>query len=224
MGFYRGPNIVTDGLVLYLDAANTRSYPGTDNTWTDLSGNGNHGTLNGPTFNSENNGSIVFNNSKHVVSGNVTYGNSFTLSVWFKPNNNTIQSGLGSTIFASSPNTQGYPIWVMVNGLKLVVYCYSVNTSTFQRTDKSFIDNTWNNITVTATISSTSNIYLNGVLDSTFTAGSVAAQTVFTIGDLRPDRGIGYKGSVGISKLYNRSLTTSEVLQNYNATKSRYGL
>jgi hypothetical protein len=58
---FTGPNIVTDGLVLYLDAANQKSYPGTGTTWNDLSGNGNNGTLvNGPTFNSDNNGSIVF--------------------------------------------------------------------------------------------------------------------------------------------------------------------
>jgi hypothetical protein len=61
MGFYRGANVVTSGLVLALDAANTKSYPGSGTTWSDLSGNGNTGTLtNGPTFNSANGGSIAF--------------------------------------------------------------------------------------------------------------------------------------------------------------------
>jgi hypothetical protein len=55
MGFFRGPKIVTDGLILALDAASPRSYPGTGTTWYDLSGQGNNGTLvNGPTFSSAN--------------------------------------------------------------------------------------------------------------------------------------------------------------------------
>ena len=59
---YTGPNIITDGLVLALDAASPRSYPGTGTTWYDVSGYGNNGTLtNGPTFDSGNGGSIVFN-------------------------------------------------------------------------------------------------------------------------------------------------------------------
>jgi hypothetical protein len=61
MGFYRGPQIVRDGLVLYLDAANTKSYHGSGTTWSDLCGNGNDGTLiNEPTFDSGNLGSIQF--------------------------------------------------------------------------------------------------------------------------------------------------------------------
>jgi hypothetical protein len=61
MAFNYSPKIIQDGLVLYLDAANTKSYPTTGTTWTDLSRSGNNGTLiNGPTFNSGNGGSIVF--------------------------------------------------------------------------------------------------------------------------------------------------------------------
>jgi hypothetical protein len=64
MGFYRGPNVVTNGLVLNLDAANTKSYVSGSTTWRDLSGNGNNGTLvNGPTFSSNYGGGIVFNGS-----------------------------------------------------------------------------------------------------------------------------------------------------------------
>ena len=61
MGLSHSPNIVTDVLVLCLDAANRRSYPGSGNSWLDLSGNGNNGTLtNGPTYSSANGGSLVF--------------------------------------------------------------------------------------------------------------------------------------------------------------------
>ena len=65
---YGAPSIVTDGLSLYLDAANTRSYPGSGTAWYDLSGNVNHGTLvNGPTFDSGNAGSIVFDGTNKYV-------------------------------------------------------------------------------------------------------------------------------------------------------------
>ena len=61
MSINYNPRIVTDGLVLLLDAGNTKSYPGTGTTWTDISRNGNNGTLtNGPTFDSANGGSLVF--------------------------------------------------------------------------------------------------------------------------------------------------------------------
>ena len=64
MAIIDGPRIPTSGLIFYLDAANTRSYPGSGTTWTDLSGNGNTGTLtNGPTYSSANGGQIVFDGS-----------------------------------------------------------------------------------------------------------------------------------------------------------------
>ena len=69
MAIKHSPRIVTDGLVLYLDAANTKSYPGSGTTWTDISGKSNNGTLtNGPTFDSGNKGTIVFDGSNDYVS------------------------------------------------------------------------------------------------------------------------------------------------------------
>ena len=73
MSLSRGPKIVTNGLVLYLDAANKKSYPGSGTTWTDLSGNNNTGTLtNGPTFDSNNGGSIVFDGTNDYVSNTMS--------------------------------------------------------------------------------------------------------------------------------------------------------
>jgi hypothetical protein len=69
MAFFHSPRIVTDGLVLALDAANSLSYPGSGTTWTDLSGKGNNGTLvNGPTFSPTNGGSIVFDGTNDYIS------------------------------------------------------------------------------------------------------------------------------------------------------------
>jgi hypothetical protein len=104
-----GPNIVTDGLVLALDAANTKSYPGSGTVWKDLSGNGNNGTLiNGPTFDTGNLGSIEFDGVDDWTSfGNIlnTGTSDFTISAWVKStstatgNNNGIvyKRGTGSS-------------------------------------------------------------------------------------------------------------------------------
>jgi hypothetical protein len=83
MGFNYSPKIVTDGLVLYLDAANSKSYPGSGTTWGDLSRGGNNGTLvNGPTFSSANGGSLVFNGTNQYASVLNTTGINFTLACW----------------------------------------------------------------------------------------------------------------------------------------------
>ena len=88
---FTGPNIIKDGLVLTLDASSQRSYPGSGTTWYDLSGNGNNGTLtNGPTFDSGNGGSIVFDGTNDYVNGpttNSVIGNNISLislSAWVK--------------------------------------------------------------------------------------------------------------------------------------------
>ena len=80
-----GGNIVTDGLVLLLDAANTKSYVSGSTIWNDLSRSGNTGTLtNGPTYNSSNGGSIVFDGSNDFIEGTITVPTSFTFNVWLK--------------------------------------------------------------------------------------------------------------------------------------------
>jgi hypothetical protein len=88
---YNGPNIIKDGLVLYLDATNTKSYPRTGTTWTDLTGNGNDGTLiNGPTFDSGNNGSIVFDGAddySRINSFNSDNEDELSVFCWVYPTN-----------------------------------------------------------------------------------------------------------------------------------------
>ena len=97
MAFFRGPNVVTNGLVLALDAANTKSYVSGSTTWNDLSGNNNSGSLvNGPTFNSANLGSIVFDGvDDYINCGNSSTLNiteTFTISLWINSTRNNIQS------------------------------------------------------------------------------------------------------------------------------------
>ena len=81
-----GPDIVTNGLVLYLDAANNRSIVSGSTTWFDLSRNGNTGSLiNGPTYSSANGGSIVFDGANdYVACGNLTTLNNMSIGMWVK--------------------------------------------------------------------------------------------------------------------------------------------
>ena len=90
MGFYDGPSIVTNGLVLSLDAADKNSYPGSGTVWTDLSGNNIIGTLtNGPTFNSQNGGSIFTDGTDDWISTpySGSAADSYTFSAWFNNDN-----------------------------------------------------------------------------------------------------------------------------------------
>ena len=87
MGVAYNSRIVTDGLALCLDAANSKSYPGSGSTWTDLSGNGNNATLtNGPTYSSANGGSIVFDGVNDYVAPtgltNALWQGNWTVSFW----------------------------------------------------------------------------------------------------------------------------------------------
>ena len=103
MGIAYNPRTITDGLVLCLDAANTKSYPGSGTTWTDLSGRGNTGTLtNGPTYSSANGGSIVFDGTDDIVNTSYVSSNAFTWSVWFKTN--VVSSGYRNIISIPTPN------------------------------------------------------------------------------------------------------------------------
>ena len=232
MGFYRGPNIVTDGLVLALDAANTKSYPGSGTTWRDLSGNNNSGSLaNGPTFSSDNRGSIVFDGSDDYV--NIPYvgntSNSFTFIIVMKCNNMTSDTALNrQTLFGLSQNDNSafrqfdVEIWG--------------NTGAGFRGNGGAIENvnffgySWalgvnaNNINIyTITLNSTGHsIYVNGVLRNTISQTATADFNSIVLGTRLAGNlwnGICYSFS-----MYNRVLSTSEVAQNYNATKTRFGL
>ena len=101
------PSIVTDGLVLCLDAANTKSYPGSGTTWTDISGRGNNGTLtNGPTFSSDDGGSIVVDGSNDFiltprVTGTGLSNRSVSWGIWVNPSSTS-----GNIMSMSSSNPQ----------------------------------------------------------------------------------------------------------------------
>ena len=223
MGLSHSPSIVMNGLVLCLDAGNTRSYPGSGTTWADLSGNRNSGTLtNGPTYSSANGGSIVFDGANDYTdcsspsSLQITVG---TISAWFN---------------ATNANSGYCPILIKENAWSLyvlgnILITYDWGGGGNRSTGITVGNSTWNYaaMTFTETVGTPSNnaiIYLNGSAVLTTTVKNVSQLLPVEIGGTPRNSGQWLNGRVSQASIYNRVLTASEVRQNFNATRGRFGI
>ena len=226
-------NIVTDGLVLHLDAGRVSSYGGDGTTWRDLSGNNNNGTLqNGVGFSAEEGGSLIFdgaNDYVDVIETTDTFSGSFTVNLWYY----------------AKINTGGYRIFFETNGYRvssgagLAMYQYDdfwsiwgrpttngSNTNMINTSAGSLGLNVWKNITLTRDINTGSLVlYLNGVSSGSYsgnTADYYKLNTTrkYNIGGGRTE----YFSNSNISQvsIYNKALTATEIQQNYNALVGRY--
>ena len=222
MGVLYNSRIVTDGLVLCLDAGDRMSYPGAGTTWTDLSKNRNNGTLvNGPTFNSANGGSIVFDGSNDRVDTGVNPatlvgdGNPATISAWFYPSTTNQRM-----IFGQGTTSRFYIEQYNRNG-SLVAH-WGFGDSQNSPTSQAFINtNTWYNYTATYD-GSIAKGYLNGInTDTTSIGGSKTYSGSLSVGSWGLS-GFYFSGRISTVNVYNRDLSSTEVLQNYNATKGRF--
>jgi hypothetical protein len=224
MAFVHSPKIVTDGLVLALDAGNVKSYPGSGTTWLDKSGFGNNGTLiNGPTFNSGNGGSIVFDGVDDYVNLG-TIGTSipsyFTWQIIVKPisfpsrliwTRNNGNSGIWLNLDSSSAQfTIGQILDYFISGTFSLNIVYFLNYVIDNDQWKMYVNGSLlNSINISTQRTQSDNVYVSGVIlnnDGTLRSGTFSSQSTYSI------------------SYYNRALSASEVLQNYNATKGRFGL
>ena len=250
MGLLHSPRIVTDGLILCLDAANKRSYPGAGTTWTDLTANKNNGTLtNSPTFSRNNGGRFSFDGSNDYCefAENEKYNfqptQPFSVFCWM------IKSGSYAAVLANMKSSSPYQGWDIWNEDSTHISMHLISSWNGKNAIKLRVDYTdqqsikyfgyaydgscpANN---TDTLNSV-NFYVDGELyttgkevadgagsfDSTSETISYPAGQKFRIGSR-------YTGQYGPSNLfavhiYNKALTANEVQQNYNATKARFGL
>ena len=221
MAFIHSPKIVTSGLVLCLDAANKLSYPSTGTSWYDLSNNLNNSALtNGPTFNGGNGGSIVFDGVDDCVvvnsNASILSTTAYTKVAWFYPTNFTTYNNI-----ISGGNSGQHAFW-LAGGNKLNSG-HNGNWSTVVSTTTLSL-NTWYFGAVTFNITTGWILYLNGVSENT----NVSTTTFVGNGEiLLAAYGTGanvFTGRIACGLVYNRVLTATEVLQNYNATKTRFGL
>lgn len=218
MSFNYSPKIVTDGLVLYLDAANRNSYPGTGSVWTDLSRSGINGTLTnmGSTgYSSSNNGVIVFDGTNdYVLHNSLDLGTICSWGLWFKYNNLS-----GTQVILGSNITNYYSLFYLSN-----IFYVNYNGSFAQLSYPTGLSvDTWYNVFLTRN-GLTITVYLNGVSIGTMTGGSSSLSTIFAVIGAETTTRYYLKGNISNVSVYNRVLSSSEVLQNYNATKSRFGL
>jgi hypothetical protein len=269
MAFGNGPRIVTDGLVLSLDAADRNSYPGSGTTWFDLSGNGNNSTLtNGPAFSSNKNGSIVLDGvndridvpkSLNGFTYNIHYDLNWTIECWIYTNtfdgspqtykmiygnyngcNYTVYKGNAAGITMYSTTNQSQISLAFNYGPRNISpgsQCPDISTSWTNAQVGSYLwglQNRWAHFVMTSDDGTTLKLYIDGT-------------------QIGPDKTVGFKNSqnridntliatsnyswggdftgnsanqidFSICKIYNRPLSSSEIQQNYNAQKSRFGL
>jgi hypothetical protein len=239
MAFSFQPKMITDGLVLYLDAANTKSYPGSGTTWSNLIEQSISGSLtNGPTFNTANGGSIQLDGTNDYVN----LGNSSTL----KPARLTLSMWVNLSI------TSSYTGWLFDGGYEnsnkgyTMIFRSDNVFAFFVRNDQqganqntegigvrsvvsttTFVTSSWYNVTGVYD-KTNAYIYVNGILEKSgsFTNDISYSSTAVWIGNYvsSPNAGVITKGNIGITSLYNRALSATEILQNYNALKGRFGL
>ena len=218
------PRIVTDGLVLALDAGNTKSYPGSGTTWYDLSGKGNNGTfvnMGSSNLDSANGGSLTFDGTDEYITlasqvlFNIT-GSAF--SVWFTVGIDFSSNyGGRGIILGSSVGTKYNRLFAISgrNGLQ-----GETNTNEEYYLTGLTIYNGWNNVQVSFE-NSVAKTYLNGVLgqtSSTLTNDLTLDQISSSASDAN------YQGKIAQVSMYNRALTASEIQQNFNALRGRFGI
>lgn len=239
MGFSRGPSIVTDGLVLALDAANEKSYPGSGTTWFDISGNGfNTNRFVGVTYEEINNGALRFNGSSNPMEQTNFYNPS---------SNNPIFLG---TSPSSNNNWNGdstYEMWVRPLSLGGSNTGHIVSDNNYNEGEVEFRDDRircrWGsdnviNYTFTPDTSKwyhivmlhsrESTVYRLRLLVDMIQRGNTTTSISGSSSSYGPDNrltiGHLFDGYISMIKIYDKVLTDDEILQNFNATKSRYEL
>ena len=235
MALGHGPTVITDGLVLALDAADRNSYPDSGTTWTDLSGNGNNGTFVGTTTFDSSTNSISFD------SGSNTYVQTpfnslltdISISVWFNAQvqDSDSGSGLRPIVILGDFLTQG-PLEISiirsgdVNVGRLRFGIGSDDPVYRYVTNERYDDQNWHNV-VLVKDDTTMNVYIDGNLEvSGVYDNDILYDTsiALRIGGGTSNTARRFLGKVATTSVYNRALTSTEVSQNFNALRGRFGI
>ena len=239
MGVAGGPDMIENGLVLSLDAADRNSYVSGSTNWFDLSGVNRSGSLiNGPTFNTGSGGSVIFDGVDDLMEGNdgglFNFGTGdFSIDVWMKYN--TLQIGYKSIFSRGNPSVGTKRWFYLAKYHADNKFLFAVDDDILKKeviSNTVAQVNTWYHLTGVRRAGNASELYINGIFESSqsdagnsldanlsdclfrFAAHRGAAQVAYEFCDCTISNG----------KIYNRALSASEVLQNYNATKTRFGL
>lgn len=234
MALQHSPSIVTSGLVMCLDAGNPRSYAGAGTQWRDASGNTNNGTLiNGVGYNSSNLGTLVFDGVNDYVSiaNNISLRPTTELTIEYVIKGTTPTGWCPVLGYGNGDYTNGnYLVWVE-NGGPLQSLCRVSNNGVIeyrQSSGENISSSDFKYMSFTMKIGDAMRSYYNGT--STGNVISLPAGGIFHYGGtVSPYQIVGLggawlNGSISMIRLYNKALTATEVLQNFNATRGRYGI
>jgi len=228
MGLGHSPSIVTSGLLLCLDAGNTKSYPGSGSSWTDLSGNGRTATIyNSPTYNSTNGGTLDLNSSNQYADiasfANYNFGSAITIGFWHYNSStnigkyrgvvcNTYASGTGFD-FRYGSEDSGTRLYAIIN---TTVSSYSLTTTSNADT-WGYYSFTYNGTTLS--------LYKNGALTGSTSASGSLSSVNDSVDIGRNANSAEYlNGRLANVHIYSSALSAAEVLQNFNALRGRFGL
>lgn len=227
MGIFYSPRLVNTGLLVSLDAANVRSYPGSGTSWYDLSGLGNTMTIYGSATTSTIGGATAFNldaDGKYFqgsLSGTMPTTNA-TLEAWIYPGASEVTAGDRGTIILLSGGSGIYMSWNKSNGY-LSNYWYSHSPEGYHegngpssRSAWTHWCSVWNN--------SDGKLYqwVNGVRTEVTTSGNASTGTDLRIG--REDSSRQFSGGIAVIRVYNTALTHDDVTNNFNALRKRFGV
>jgi len=217
---FRQCDFVSSGLIHHLDAGNSSSYSGSGTTWTDLSSSGNNGTLtNGPTYSSSSAGGYIDfdggNDSVRTSSEMFNPNANFTFSAWV----NADSVSTTHTIVSDRNDSGSFQLRIS-GGSWQIVDSYVVDVGMFNNSSPIATDY-WYNITVSRS-SNTYSLYVNGRIVSSFTSSNVYSRGPKDIGTNYTTTEL-WNGKVSQVMSYNRALSATEILQNFNHFKVRYG-
>lgn len=228
--YKRRPSMVSmnGGPVLCLDAGSKLSYPGTGTTWTDLSGNGNNGTLtNGPTFDSTNGGSLVFNGSNQYAELTNAANDlvDFTVCCMFK----TTQTSVGLLVskLVNYGSGAGWGLFLSNGSVRLILQQNGSQWGVYY-TAGGYANGLWHYAAAVISGRTLSAMYVDGVAKSTtLTAGtawtSYSNAVPIRIGtDALPE--FFFTGNIAVPQVYNRALSATEISTNFELLRGRYGI
>ena len=236
MGLAHSPQIVTDNLVFCLDAANTKSYPGSGTTWTDLKNGGYNATITGPSWSNTNSGVFTYDGTDDRATfdkSTFTLGSTFTIEIWYRYTSSEDSVFANGGLFTQGANGDWNNSVGSNKGLILgandIVY-HTGSTQVWNSYSNVPSQNNWHQFVFTLD-SGTGKVLIDGASSEIYSATnfqSTYTNTNGLYGIGLADKYSSYRGEfigdISIFRVYNATLTSSEIAQNFNALRGRYGI